>query len=218
MINTPLVAFVVILGITWAEALPKGMDIVIGSRNTQVKNDFQIGQVPNNKKPTNNSQITYGSVTNQHDDRYFIVGRANKTEVSVPNWYSVYSKIPRSVIVSPDSSRPADILSSTRQENVQNNLNSLTKSSQELKGRLYQMLQESKNKPAIINLLQDVVKIELHLQNQQKSLNEFNYFLPLTQSQYDSFDNDLRTIRLEIESLILRSLLYIKPKNGKTIV
>ncbi|XP_074095553.1 uncharacterized protein LOC141525113 [Cotesia typhae] len=218
MMNTPLVAFVVILGITWAEALPKGIDIVIGSRNTHVNNDFQIGQVPNDKKPMNNSQIIYGSKMDQHDDRYFIVGRANKTEVSVPKSYDAYSKLPRSVFVLPDQNRPADIIDPERRLRVQDKLTSLTQSLQGLKGKLYQMLQVSRNNPTIINLLQDVIKIELDLQMQQKSLDEFNYLLPLTQSQHDSFDSDLSMISLEIERVILKSLLFIKPKNKNNTV
>ncbi|CAG17498.1 hypothetical protein CcBV_30.1 [Bracoviriform congregatae] len=210
--NTPLVAFVVILGITWAEALPKRIDIVIGSRNTQSNNTFEMGHVPNNKT-TNSSQITYGSVTNQHDERFFILGRANKTEVLTPQWYDKYSEIPRSVIVSTDPDLPADRINSNRRQKVQENLNSLTGSCQELKGKLYQALQGGQNKQTIINLIQDSIKIELDLQNQQKSLDQFNYVMPLTQSKHDDFDNNLRTILLKIENLILRSLLIIRPKN-----
>ncbi|CAD6243336.1 GSCOCT00014239001.2-RA-CDS [Cotesia congregata] len=181
--NTPLVAFVVILGITWAEALPKRIDIVIGSRNTQSNNTFEMGHVPNNKT-TNSSQITYGSVTNQHDERFFILGRANKTEV-LARWH----------------------------KEEQENLNFLTKSCRELKGELNQAFQRGQNKQTIINLFYHIIEIELDLQNQQESLDQFNYKLPWTQSKRDDFDNNLCTILLQIENLTQRSLLIIRPKN-----
>ncbi len=189
------------------------MDIVIGTRSEQNGNDVNIGRGPKDVNSTAGSEYVFGSVTDQKDGKYVILGRVQKTQILMPE-FSDPNGVPRYFVEAIDGpSGHVDVMSPERRRVVQKKLKFLTDLCQELKGRMYQLLSGGKNSRATINVLYDIISAETKLQVQENHFRDFNAVMPLSRSKPDNFDGDLKIIELEIEQLVVRSLAVTQSQN-----
>ena len=203
----------VILFLQGTQALPNKPDIVIGTRDTQFGNNIQLGPWPHRNGLSTGSNTVLGSQTIQTDGRYVTFGRVNKSGVLLPSWYNHVNEVPRSLteLISGPSTN-AIVMSSGRRQQIQEKLTSLITSCQQMKTNLYQ-LRTTKNFSTATGIIRNIILIEIRLQQQQKFLNDFNNVMYLNHQKTDHFDTDLNVIQLEIEQLMIQSLLLIQPQN-----
>ncbi|CAD6243690.1 GSCOCT00013105001.2-RA-CDS [Cotesia congregata] len=209
MYNTSLlVFFVVILGTTWAHKIEERVEIVIGSRHSQAENNPQPTQAPNGNNPSTVVEYILGSVTNQTRNRYALFGKVKEIDILVPYTYDPRNGAPQNIegiINGPSSS--ANIMSQVRHQVIQQTINFLTKSCQDFKIELYELIKKGKNVRTIADINMQVMSIESSLQNEQYLLDDFNNIKPSTPPKVDYFDRDLLDIHKQIQELKNKSLL-----------